>query len=35
MAKKKTPAQHFAQLFRLFTTGATEGERTAAERAKR
>jgi hypothetical protein len=32
MAKKKTPAQHFAQLFRLFTTGATEGERTAAER---
>jgi hypothetical protein len=32
MAKKKTPAQHFADLFRLFTTGATEGEPTAAER---
>jgi hypothetical protein len=32
MAKKKTPAQHFAQLFALFTAGATEGERAAAER---
>jgi hypothetical protein len=33
MAKKKTPAQHFADLFRLFiNTGAMEGERTAAER---
>ena len=32
MAKKKTPAQHFAHLFALFTAGATEGERTAAER---
>jgi hypothetical protein len=32
MAKKKTPAQHFADLFRLFITGATEGERAAAER---
>ena len=30
--KKKTPAQHFAQLFALFTGGATEGERAAAER---
>jgi Protein of unknown function (DUF3631) len=29
---KKTPAQHFAQLFALFTAGATEGERAAAER---
>jgi hypothetical protein len=32
MAKKKTSAQHFAQLFALFTAGATEGERAAAER---
>ena len=32
MAKKKTPAQHFAHMFALFTAGATEGERTAAER---
>jgi hypothetical protein len=32
MATKKTPAQHFAQLFALFTAGATEGERAAAER---
>lgn len=32
MAKKKTPAQHFAQLFALFAAGATEGERAAAER---
>jgi Protein of unknown function (DUF3631) len=29
---KKTPAQHFAQIFALFTAGATEGERAAAER---
>ena len=29
---KKTSAQHFAQLFALFTAGATEGERAAAER---
>jgi hypothetical protein len=29
---KKTPAQHFANLFALFTAGATEGERAAAER---
>jgi hypothetical protein len=32
VAKKKTPAQHFAQLFALLTAGATEGERAAAER---
>jgi hypothetical protein len=32
MAKKKTPAQHFADVFRLFTAGATDGERAAAER---
>jgi len=32
MAKKKTPAQHFANVFALFTAGATEGERAAAER---
>ena len=30
MAKKKTSAQHFAALFALFTSGATEGERAAA-----
>jgi Protein of unknown function (DUF3631) len=32
MAKKKTSAQHFADVFRLFTAGATDGERAAAER---
>jgi hypothetical protein len=32
MAKKKTPAQFFAHIFALFTAGATEAERTAAER---
>jgi hypothetical protein len=32
MAKKKTPAQLFAHIFALFTAGATEAERTAAER---
>jgi Protein of unknown function (DUF3631) len=31
MAKKKTPDQQFTQIFALFTTGATEGERAAAE----
>ena len=31
MAKKKTAAQHFAQLFALFVGGATDGERAAAE----
>jgi hypothetical protein len=32
MAKKKTPAQHFADLFRRFTSGSTEGERTTGEK---
>ena len=32
MPKKTTPAQRFAQIFALFTHGATEGERAAAER---
>src|SRR5215831_2436575 len=29
---KKTASQHFAQIFALFTSGATEGERANAER---
>jgi hypothetical protein len=29
---KKSPAQHFAHIFALFTTGSTQGERDAAER---